>query len=168
MHIMASREDHRTSGGRGPLLLTLLAAVIVPLIAGGCSGILGIGGDRLDANLDRWQSNRPGHYLFTYRNRCFCAGTEPVIIEVAGDSIVSVTPVAGEDAPPLPASSYRTVDGLFALIAEWRDRDPVHTHLEFHDRLGYPTDVFFDFRANVADEEQGFEISDLRAVERLE
>ena len=165
---MAPRTEHRTSRGRGPLLLPLLAAAIVTLTAGGCSGVLGIGGDRLDSNLDRWRSNRPARYHFTYRNRCFCAGTEPVVVAVVGDSVVGVTPVSGEGAPPLPASSYRTVDGLFALIAEWRDRDPVHTHLEFHDSLGYPTDVFFDFRANVADEEQGFEISDLRAVERLE
>mgnify|MGYP006291682889 CR=1 FL=1 len=165
---MAPRTEHPTSDGRGPLLLTFLAAVLVPLTAGGCSGILGLGGDRVDSALDRWRSNRPAHYQFTYRNRCFCAGTEPVVVTVVGDSVAGVTPVAGGGAPPLPESSYRTVDGLFALIAEWRDRDPVHTHLEFHDRLGYPTDVFFDFRANIADEEQGFEISDLRALERLE
>lgn len=165
---MRSRKDER--GAHSPRRRTgaFLGAVLFALTAAGCSGILGLGGDRLSSNLDRWRSNAPAHYRFTYRNRCFCAGTEPVVVTVAGDSVVNVSPVAGEGSPPLPASSYRTVDGLFARIAEWRDRDPVHTHLEFHDRLGYPTDVFFDFRANIADEEQGFEISDLRAVERLE
>lgn len=143
-------------------------ALLFATTAAGCSGILDLDGDRLASNLVRWRSNRPPHYQFTYRNRCFCAGTERVVVTVAGDSVVNVSPVATEGSPPLPASSYRTVDGLFARIAEWRDRDPVHIHLEFHDRLGYPTDVFFDFRANVADEEQGFEISNLRAVERPE
>lgn len=145
-----------------------LVALLFALTAAGCSGILGRDGDRVAPNLVRWRSNRPAHYQFTYRNRCFCAGTEPVVVTVAGDSVVNVSPVAKEGSPPLSASSYRTVDGLFARIAEWRDRDPVHTHLEFHDRLGHPTDVSFDFRANVGDEEQGFEISDLRAVERPE
>lgn len=147
-----------------------LAASVILLAAGaaGCSGVLGLGDDRLESNRDRWRSLRPDAYRFTFRNRCFCAGTEPVVIVVEDDSVVHVTPVEGGGSPPLPASRYRTIDGLFGRIEEWRGRDPFHTHLEFHDRLGYPTEVFFDFREGVADEEQGFEVTDLRALERLE
>lgn len=145
-----------------------VVAVLLAATAAGCSGLLGLDGDRVASNLDRWRSVRPDAYRFTYRNRCFCAGTEPVTITVVGDSVVDVVVVERGGSPPLPASRYATIDGLFDRIEEWRDRDPVHTHLEFHDDLGYPAEVFFDFRENVADEEQGFEVTDLRAVERLE
>jgi len=95
-------------------------------------------------------------------------GDETVVVTVEGDSLVDVSPVDGGGAPPLPESEYRTVEGLFAQLREWRDRDPADSRMEFHDRLGYPTEAFFDFRRNVADEEQGFEVTDLRALERLQ
>lgn len=167
---MGSRKDGpviHESRGRAYLGLGI-GIVLLTATAAGCSGILGLGGDRVASNLDRWRSHRPDAYRFTYRNRCFCAGTDPVVITVEGDSIVDVTPAEGEDSPPLPVSRHPTIDGLFARIAEWRDRDPVHTHLEFHGDLGYPTEAFFDFREEIADEEQGFEVTDLRPLERLE
>lgn len=164
---MASRKDAAIRGpGRAAGIG--LAAALITAGAVGCSGILGLGGDRLADNLDRWRSNRPAVYEFTYRNRCFCAGTEPVVITVEADSIVDVSPAEGGGSPPLPESRYRTIEGLFVQVAEWQGRDPDHRRLEFDERLGYPTDVFFDFRENVADEEQGFEVTGLRALERLQ
>lgn len=147
--------------GSPPVLAALLAATVA-----GCSGMLGLGGDRLESNLDRWRANRPAVYQFTFRNRCFCAGTEPVVITVEGDSPVDVSPAEGGGSPPLPDSTYRTIEGLFDQLREWRDRDPADFRMEFHARLGYPTEAFFDFRKNVADEELGFEITDLHPVER--
>ena len=155
-------RDTRRPGISGAIILLLIAT------AAGCSGIFGLGGDRLDSNLDRWRANRPAAYRFVYRNRCFCAGTEPVVVTVEGDSVVDVSPVDGSGSPPLPEPEYRTVEGLFAQLREWRDRDPADSRIEFHDRLGYPTEAFFDFRRNVADEEQGFEVTDLRALQPLQ
>lgn len=165
---MRSRKDGPGARGLRRRAGLGLAAVLLAATAAGCSGILGLGGDRVTSNLDRWRSVRPDAYQFTYRNQCFCAGTEPVLITVEGDSVVDVSLKEGGDSPPLPASSYRTIDDLFGRIGEWRDRNPVHTHLEFHDELGYPTNVFFDLRENIADEAQGFEVTELRPLGRPE
>lgn len=146
----------------------MVGVLLLAATLSGCSGVLGLGGDRVSSSLDRWRSNRPDLYQFTYRNRCFCAGTEPVVVTVEGDSVVHVSPRDGSGAPPLPPSRYRTIEALFEQIAEWRDRDPFHAHLEFHEKLGYPTEVFFDFLEGVADEEQGFAVTDLRGLERIE
>ncbi len=113
-----------------------------------------------------WRSERPDLYRFTYRRVCFCAGTEPVVITVDGDSVIHVSPEDGEGPPPRSPSEYPTIDGLFEQLREWRERDPHRERMEFHGRLGYPTDVFFDFQEHVADEEMGFRVTDLRAVER--
>lgn len=164
---MRPDELHGTSGRRRIRDAGVLA-VLLALSASGCSDLLGLGGDRVDEAFDRWRSARPENYYFTFRYTCFCPGTRPVVITVEGDSVVQVSRVDEDDPPPGPTSTYFTVEGLFERIREWRARDPYRERLEFHDRMGYPVDVFIDFERNVADEEQGFRISELRALERLE
>lgn len=74
----------------------------------------------------------------------------------------------GDGPPAGEPSDYPTIEGLFEQLREWRDRDPYRQQMEFHDELGYPTDVFFDFEKHVIDEEMGFHVRDLQAMERLE
>lgn len=154
-------------GDRGTLrvLLAFLLAASLPA----CSGVLGLGEDRLDDARDRWRDRRPALYQFTFRRVCFCLGTDPVVVTVAGDSVTRVSPAAGSDPNRVPPrEEIRTVDRLFELLREWEARDPHSKRVSYHDELGYPVEAFFDFEENVADEEMGFEITDLRAVERLE
>lgn len=163
----ATTTDRPGSPGLGaPRLAFVLAALV--LASTGCSDLLGTGGDRLESNFDRWRSERPILYQFTYQRDCFCLGTEPVVITVDGDSVIDVSLKDGDGHPAGAPTDYPTIDGLFEQLREWRDRDPFRQQLEFHDGLGYPTDVFFDFEERVADEEMGFRVRDLRAMERLE
>lgn len=160
------RTRRRTArGGTARILAPLLLAAALSA----CSGVLGLGGDRLDDARDRWRDSRPALYQFTYRRVCFCPGTDPVVVTVEGDSVTRVGPATGSDPGRVPPrEEIRTVDGLFQLLREWEARDPHSKRVTYHDELGYPVEAFFDFRENVADEEMGFEVSDLRAVERLE
>lgn len=145
---------------RGALLVLGLVAV------SGCSGILEEDEhDRLRSALDLWESRGPQAYQLTFRWTCFCAGTQPVVIRVKGDSVTDVRPAREGNTVPLPTAEYRTVNGLFDDLREWLDRAPHESRMEFHDRFGYPTDVFVDFEENVADEELGFRISDLRPLD---
>lgn len=162
----ATTDRPGLSGLGAPRLAFALAALV--LATTGCSDLLGIGGDRLEANFDTWRSERPALYQFTYQRDCFCLGTEPVVITVDGDSVSQVSLEEGDGTPVGTISDYPTIDDLFEQIRTWRDRDPHREELEFDDRLGYPTDVFFDFEERVADEEMGFRVRDLRAMERLE
>lgn len=151
-----------------PLGVGLPALLLLLLAASGCDGLLGLGEDRLESARDRWRSNRPASYRFTYRRLCFCPWTDPVVVTVDADSVADVSPASGSDTVRLPRSEVRTVDGLFDLLRDWRSRDPDRERISFHDRLGYPTEARFDFRDDVIDEEQGFEVTDLHPVERLE
>lgn len=165
MDRMASGRPARPEFG-GPGLALALAALI--LASTGCSDILGVGTDGLESNFDTWRSERPHLYQFTYQRVCFCPRTEPVVITVDGDSVIDVSVKDGEGPPDGVLSDYPTIERLFEQLREWRDRDPYREQMEFHDGLGYPTDVFFDFEERVADEEMGFRVRDLRAMERLE
>lgn len=107
------------------------------------------------------------------RRRIRGAGVLAVLLALSASGCSDLLGLGGDrvdedDPPPGPRSTYFTVEGLFERIREWRARDPYRERLEFHDRMGYPVDVFIDFERNVADEEQGFRISELRALERLE
>lgn len=148
-----------------PRFAVVLAAFI--LASSGCSDLLGTGEDRVESNFDTWRAERPALYQFTYQRVCFCPGTEPVVISVDGDSVINVSVKDGDGPPAGALSDYPTIESLFEQLREWRDRDPYREEMEFHDRLGYPTDVFFDFEERVADEEQGFRVRDLRPLEPL-
>lgn len=165
MDRMASVQPPRPGFGASRLTLALAALV---LASTGCSDLLGTGEDRIEANFDTWRSERPALYQFTYQRVCFCPGPEPVVITVDGDSVIHVSVKDGDGPPAGTLSDYPTIEGLFEQLREWRDRDPYREEMEFHDGLGYPTDVFFDFEERVADEEMGFRVRDLRAMERLE
>lgn len=160
----AARAGRRGFGAPG---LACLFTVLV-VASTGCSEVLGIGGDRIESNFDTWRSERPELYQFTYQRVCFCPGTEPVVISVDGDSVINVSVKDGDGPPAGAPSDYPTIEALFEQLREWRDRDPYREQMEFHDGLGYPTDAFFDFEERVADEEMGFRVRDLRAMERLE
>lgn len=165
MDRMGSVQPERPGSG-APGLACVFTVLVLASTA--CSDLLGTGEDRLESNYDTWRAERPHLYQFTYQRDCFCPGTEPVVIAVEGDSVTHVSVKDGDGLPAGAPSDYPTIEGLFEQLREWRDRDPFRQQMEFHDGLGYPTDVFFDFRKQVADEEMGFRVRDLRAMERLE
>lgn len=160
------KPRRRSAGGE---TARFLAPLLLAAALAACSGLLGLGGDRLDDARDRWRDSRPALYQFTYRRICFCLGTDPVVVTVEGDSVTRVGPAPGSDPNRVPPrKDIRTVGGLFELLREWEARDPHSQRVRYHDELGYPVEAFFDFEENVADEEMGFEVSDLRAVAGLE
>lgn len=165
MDRMASDQTARPGFGAPQLALAITTLV---LASTGCSDLLGTGEDRVESNFETWRSERPALYQFTYQRVCFCAAIESVVITVDGDSVSQVSLEEGDGTPAGTISDYPTIDDLFEQLREWRDRDPYREEMEFHDGLGYPTDVFFDFEERVADEEMGFRVRDLRAMERLE
>ncbi len=113
----------------------------------------------LDAARARWQAQGYVDYELTLQRDCFCGEDYrgPVVVSVRGGQVVGRTyqesgePVSAEIAPYFP-----DVLGLFGFLEESLDENPAEARAEFHSELGYPTNVWIDFRANVADEEQGF------------
>lgn len=148
----------------------LAAALLLPGCDGGPSGP----GDPLqDLEEARrlWADRGLQAYAFTYELACFCGGPgQPLARVTVTDGRVTGALVPAEDrrVPEEELAGYPTIPDLFDDVEAWLDRDPVSARTLFDPAFGHPVDVFVDFRADVADEELGFRVRELVAMERLE
>jgi hypothetical protein len=144
----------------------LLGALFISLTLSACTTSPDDPGDDLLANRRQWQSQHLTNYQVQFRLSCFCITdvTQPVTLQVRNNAIVSVTRVAdGVAVPPSKWEGiYYTVDQMFALIADAQAKGAEEVRVEYHTDLSYPTTVFIDQSARLADEERWFEMSDLQ------
>lgn len=142
--------------------LVLLAALSTPACGG---SPFGPERTELQRNRARWEARGPASYSYVYQARCFCgpSAVEPARVVVREGRVVSVVSVeAGEPVEPATlGEGDLTVDGLFDAVAAALEREPAHLDVTYDEELGFPRDVFFDFRERVADEEFGFGVTDL-------
>jgi hypothetical protein len=155
------------SGFGGRLVLAL--AAVLGLSAAGC-GLTGPS-DALDRERERlnqaraqWRSQGFPDYRYTFQRSCFCApaSLEPAVVTVRGGAVVAVDRVT--DGAVLDPSFYYTVEGLFGLLEEAIDGDAAELRVEYDAALGYPRSAFIDRSAMIADEELGFEVSNLQPL----
>jgi hypothetical protein len=148
--------------GRG-LRWAAAAAIALELALAGCLFTT----DGIDDERETWRSQGIADYQVQFRLICFCAreATEPVILQVRNRALVSVTRVADGAAidPSQWTGRYYTVDELFVLIEDARERGAAQVRVSYDRALGYPTEVFLDQSAGVADDERTFELSGLVA-----
>lgn len=132
------------------------------LVAMDCDEATGPGAelrDQLEAARERWAAQGYDEYALELQRDCFCGETHrgPVIVRVRFHEIVErVYQASGQPVPPDVAAFFPDVEGLFAFLEDALDRDPAQARAEFHPVYGYPTTIWIDYQANVADEEQGF------------
>jgi hypothetical protein len=157
--------DARRLPGRAVTRLAVLVAAALAAFGATCED----GGTGPDAELiaelatarDRWEAQGYTDYALTLRHDCFCGETHrgPVVVNVRSDQIVArVYQATGEPVPQDPARFFPDVEGLFAFIAQSLSQHPAQIRAEFHPELGYPTEIFVDFAANIADEERGYRV----------
>jgi hypothetical protein len=148
-----------------PIRASLFGAVLLALTLPACTTSPDDPGDDLAANRRQWQSQRITDYQVQYSVSCFCVTdvTAPVVLQVRGGKIVSVTRVA--DGVAIPESRweglYYTVDQMFALIADARAKGADEVRVDYDPALRYPTTVFIDQSVRLADEERHFTMSGL-------
>ncbi len=111
-----------------------------------------------------WQTDP---YEFEQRFICFCV--EPAgrfqRIRVRNDSIVSVTDLAtGEALAPDRYDLFKTVPQLIELANSVDPDSVAELQLTYDDVYGYPTDIYIDYNATIADEEIGFESRNLHLL----
>lgn len=138
-----------------------------PAYVSGCSNAVGPAEHELEEARSRWETAALDDYRFDYALRCFCTPPSlvPVRIDVRDDRVVAVEPLDPDRGPILAEEEYPTVDELFVRVEEALERDPHEVvRLQFDAALGYPADIFFDFREQVADEESGFAVSALEPL----
>jgi Family of unknown function (DUF6174) len=151
------------------LVLALAAASALGLVTAGC-GLTGPSEpldrerERLNQARAQWRSQGILDYRYTFHRVCFCApaSLEPVVVTVGGGAVVEVDRVT--DGAQLDPSFYYTVEGLFGLLEEAIDGDAAELRVEYDAALGYPRSAFIDRSAMIADEELGFEASNLQRL----
>jgi hypothetical protein len=139
------------------------AALLLAAAAGCVSGPSDID-DELEENRRRWEDQEILDYEVVFRNVCFCTPdyTAPVRLRVRGGRIAAVTRESdGTAVSPDQWDRYRTVDQTFDEIEDAMRRGADQVTAEYHPVLGYPTDAFIDENEGLADEERGFQLSDL-------
>lgn len=141
-----------------------LVWVLALLLGSGLSAcIFNLGNDG-DSSEINWRTDS---YEFEQRFLCFCvepAGRFQRIL-VRNDSIISVTDVANGE--PLTAEKYslfKTVPRLFAFANSVDPDSVAELRVSYDDVYGYPTEVYIDYDARLADEEIGFESRNLRIL----
>lgn len=146
-----------------PLRTRAAAAAALVLLGAGCSptsGGLDAEAAKLRAARERWASSRPTAYSFTVHPVCFCApGT--IRVTVAGG--VATSRVFVETGQPVPENLFTelgTVDAMLGTVDDAIARDAVSLDAEYDSR-GVPAHVRIDYRANVIDEEFGWEVTEL-------
>ncbi|MSU35853.1 MAG: hypothetical protein EXS36_12270 [Pedosphaera sp.] len=114
----------------------------------------------LQEQWSRWKATGLRTYEFEFRWNCFCAPTfsQWVRIAVADGAIVSVRRVEdGHELSP-DMAGYRTLDGVFAWIAEAFAQNAARIDVTYDAGRGYPLSGFVDYHEQLADEERGFEV----------
>lgn len=144
----------RTSryGGLATGLALLLAAAVA-----GCADPLAPELDRLRQAERRWAAAGPPSYAYTFTNRCYCPLAELRVV-VENGAVVSVESTGDPSIDPRDAGGY-TVEELFERIRQEIAREPHEVRASFHEGLGYPISVWFDYEEHAIDEEWGFEVT---------
>lgn len=148
------------------------ALVASSLVLGGCASDRATGptietADDRDASREQyrlalvhWRRSGPDAYTYTLRRNCFCIDVvrAPARVTVRDGVVVSAE---GLDGSPVDGSNYLSVDQLFDLIASAFEDEAYEVRVSYDPELGYPRSVWIDASPQIADEEQGFEASDL-------
>lgn len=141
---------------------------LAPLLALTCSDATGPGVS-FELAEARWTAEGPSHYQYVYDVSCECLVTGPVRLNVENGVVTAFTLLPGSSAAggaPEPAA-FPTIDDLFARLRAEAEADPVQFDVEYDDELGYPTRASVDVRAEIADDEYTFRVTDFVELEPL-
>lgn len=120
--------------------------------------------EALDRNRSRWEARGPRSYEYVLERLCFCPPESrgPYLVRVEDGEVAAVLdPATGEPVDPEDDRWIVSLDGLFDVIVDALERDAHELRVEYDPELGFPAEIFIDYRKQVIDEEVGFEARDL-------
>lgn len=114
----------------------------------------------------RWEQGGFDSYEITQRRNCFCMlGGQPVRLLVFRDSLVSGMNLA--DSTALTAeqlSWYKSIDQLFEFLGAIDPARVAHFEARYDSTFGFPEHFWIDYDTRIADEEIGYDCSDLHPL----
>jgi len=114
-----------------------------------------------------WANSRPHSYAFTYRDQCFCQGSNLwVRIWVVGDTVARAELLPVQDPGISRSSAFRrpTIDSLFVWLSDAYNRKSDRIDVQYDPKYHFPSHANLDWRKNVIDDEMTFEVRDFAAV----
>ncbi len=114
-----------------------------------------------------WNSSRLTDYKFTLQRNCFCPEDRrgPVTIEVRNNIPISV--VYTESGVTVNTDFFTdvdTIDELFGILKNAYNNKAAQVDVSYDITNGYPISIYIDVSQQIADEEQGYTISNLQLV----
>ena len=121
----------------------------------------------LDAARARWENTGLESYGFRFNWQCFCLDeyVAPVTVSVVNGDVQSVIRI--EDGEPVAEhlfDGFVTVEALFERLQDAIDGRSASIRVEFDPENGLPTEAFIDIDFRMADEEIGWNASDVQGV----
>ncbi len=158
-----------TAKGRitGIILLVLLLFASLAMIS--CKSALP---GELTSSEKLWKDQKLTSYDFTLERQCFCPEDwrGPVNVQVRNGEVVSVTYVSnGQAVTEGKFDEVDTIDELFTLLKNGYqgkgdfDQKADSVQVTYHKQMGYPESLYIDVSYQMADEEQGYAVTDLVA-----
>lgn len=121
----------------------------------------------LDAAREQWAEQALTRYRYTARWTCFCAEdfVAEVAVEVQDGAVqsVSFTDPQRQGVVPSP-ERFRTMEGMFGYVQDAIYDDVANLNASYDAQQGFPSSVYIDPNAMMADEEYGFAINAVTAT----
>ena len=126
----------------------------------------------LTANEKLWTETGMQNYDFTLERQCFCPEDwrGPVNIQVRNGTAVSITYVSsGLVVTEGKFDNADTIDKLFTMLKNAYtgkgdfEQKADTVNVTYDAQLGYPSDYYIDVSQTIADEEQGYTVTNLVA-----
>lgn len=162
---MSSRCSVRA---RGAAMVAGVAAILaIGVIGCDTSAGVGPGADErtLAAAVRKWEASAPPAYVFTLGKYCFCALATPLRVTVSNGVVESAQVIAtGAFLTSTELEWVPTIPGVFAALAFALDIPAASYSARFDARWGFPTEASIDHRAQTADDEVSYRLSDFVAL----
>ena len=145
------------------LLRRILPLLALPVLCASCGDPLGSSGGRaeLRRNLRLWKSQEPRAYEYVVEGGCFCPPPGAARARVFDGASTSFTYVASGQPADWPGyRDMRTVDEIFAFVAEAYEGGADEVRVEYDPVWGFPRSISVDYEANTADEEVYYTVRD--------
>lgn len=108
-----------------------------------------------------WQRQALASYRFEYTPRCAqCApnATRAVLVSVDRGVVIDAEYVGSYEPVNTNPQAFGTVDSLFAIVQRAYDQHAYTVRVRYDETRGFPSDVWIDWRGDLADEESGFAV----------
>lgn len=106
---------------------------------------------------ERWADAGPDAYRMTLQRSCFCPPDwrGPFRVTVRDGAVVEAT----YEGEPIDVERVITAEALISLLRDAYTEGAERVDAAYDPEFGYPTQLYIDYSAQIADEEVGYEVS---------